>query len=93
GSLSKMAKERLSILRDNIDGFIIAEADLAMRGPGEILGTKQTGAISFKIADLQRDQTVLESITEQAQKLQLLPAHYIDRLITKWLGFHDYTKA
>lgn len=92
GALSKMAKERLRILRDNIDGFIIAEADLALRGPGEILGTRQTGAIAFKVADLQRDQDLLEKISAYADDLPL-PPHFIDRLIAKWLGFNDYAKA
>lgn len=93
GALSKMAQERLRILRDNIDGFIIAEADLAMRGPGEILGTRQTGAISFKVADLQRDQELLAAMTEQAENLLTMPPHHIERLIAKWLGCHDYAKA
>jgi len=92
GNLSRMAKERLQILRDNIDGFMIAEADLALRGPGEILGTRQTGAIAFKVADLQRDQDLLEMITAHAQNL-VMPPHHVDRLIAKWLGFHDYAKA
>lgn len=92
GALSKMAKERLRILRDNTDGFVIAEADLALRGPGEILGTKQTGAIAFKVADLQRDQDLLEKITSCADDLAF-PAHFIDRLIAKWLGFNDYAQA
>lgn len=92
GNLSRMAKERLKILRDNIDGFVIAEADLALRGPGEILGTRQTGAVTFKVADLQRDQDLLEKITEHAQSLTM-PAHHVDRLIAKWLGFYDYAKA
>jgi len=92
GNLSKMAQERLRILRDTTDGFIIAEADLALRGPGEILGTRQTGAVSFRVADLQRDQELLEKVTEHAEELPI-PSHHVDRLIAKWLGFYDYAKA
>ncbi|MGE3320116.1 MAG: ATP-dependent DNA helicase RecG, partial [Candidatus Berkiella sp.] len=92
GNLSKMAQERLRILRETTDGFVIAEADLALRGPGEILGTRQTGAVSFKVADLQRDEELLEKIAEHAPTLPI-PSHHVERLIAKWLGVHDYAKA
>jgi ATP-dependent DNA helicase RecG len=57
--LSKTAGERLNILRETSDGFLIAEKDLELRGPGEMMGTKQTGQLQFKIANLERDATLL----------------------------------
>jgi ATP-dependent DNA helicase RecG len=50
-----MARQRLDILRETNDGFVIAEKDLELRGPGELLGTRQTGLAGFRIADLMRD--------------------------------------
>ncbi|WP_258960321.1 helicase-related protein, partial [Klebsiella pneumoniae] len=54
--LTQTAKLRLQVLRDSNDGFVIAQKDLEIRGPGELLGTRQTGNAEFKVADLLRDQ-------------------------------------
>jgi len=83
--LSQNAKERLRVMRESNDGFIIAEKDLELRGPGEVLGTRQTGLVEFKIADLQRDQNWLPEIKKIAVEVvneDLL----VERLITRWIG-------
>ena len=83
--LSFTAKQRLQILRDSSDGFVIAEKDLAIRGPGEVLGTRQTGEMQFKIADLQRDTDLLEPVQQLAQ--QISADNQLSSTITRrWLG-------
>lgn len=64
--LSKVATQRLAILRDTHDGFVIAQKDLEIRGPGEVLGTRQTGVLRLRIADLQRDADMLDAVNEVA---------------------------
>ena len=66
--LSQQGRERLSVMRDTSDGFKIAERDLELRGPGEVLGTRQTGVMSFRIADLQRDADLMDDVQECAQR-------------------------
>jgi ATP-dependent DNA helicase RecG len=88
--LSETARARLSILRDTHDGFEIARRDLEMRGPGEVLGTRQTGEQAFHIADLVRDQKLLPQI-ERA--VALLMGKYPERvtpLIRRWLGLREH---
>ncbi|AGH80187.1 ATP-dependent DNA helicase RecG [Psychromonas sp. CNPT3] len=84
--LSNVAKKRLQILRRSNDGFYIAEQDLLIRGPGEVLGTKQTGVASFKIADLLRDQSLLPDVQRLAGLLLTQHPQYITPLTTRWLG-------
>jgi len=85
GKLSNIGKQRLGIMRDTNDGFLIAEKDLAIRGPGELLGTKQTGLLQLRIADLQRDQYLLSKISQASQiMIEKFPDH-IDPLINRWL--------
>lgn len=84
--LSHMAKERLSIMRESTDGFVIAQKDLELRGPGEVLGTKQTGLLQFRIADLQRDQHLLQQISEIAAELLNQSPDIADAIIQRWLG-------
>ncbi|HQQ62266.1 MAG TPA: ATP-dependent DNA helicase RecG, partial [Pseudomonadales bacterium] len=67
--LSRHARERLAILRDSDDGFVIAEKDLELRGPGELLGTRQTGDMVFRIADLARDAHWLPQVKQCAEIL------------------------
>jgi ATP-dependent DNA helicase RecG len=84
--LSGLAQQRLSILRDSTDGFLIAEKDLELRGPGQVLGTQQTGLMSFRIADLSRDAGMLDQVKENADiMLRDYPAH-VEPLIRRWLG-------
>ena len=84
--LSAMSRERLQVMRDTHDGFVIAEKDLALRGSGDILGTRQTGYRTFKIADVHRDQALLpwlKPVTQQLLAQQPQTAHAI---ATRWLG-------
>jgi len=84
--LSRQGRERLGVMRDTSDGFVIAEKDLQLRGPGEVLGTRQTGDMQFKIADLQRDEALLPEV--QAGAVQLLKEHpaLCPQIIERWLG-------
>ena len=84
--LGQLARERLQVMRETNDGFRIAEKDLELRGPGEVLGTRQTGQLSFRIADLARDAHLLPAV--QAVGEQLLQHHpgQAERLIERWVG-------
>jgi ATP-dependent DNA helicase RecG len=84
--LSQNARERLSALRDSNDGFEIARRDMELRGPGEVLGTRQTGEMKFHIADLLRDEALLAAV--EATAAQLLAGHpgHVVPLIRRWLG-------
>lgn len=83
--LSQNGQARLDILRQSNDGFEIAERDLELRGPGDILGTKQTGALSFKVADLQRDDYLLGKAHQLAEQMLTQHPHLADALIQRWL--------
>ena len=92
--LSKTAQKRLGVLRESNDGFIIAQRDLEIRGPGELLGTKQTGLADFKIADLVRDQRLIPEV----QRI----SHYIfsnfpdnaQAIIDRWMSNREqYSNA
>jgi ATP-dependent DNA helicase RecG len=85
-ALSKTAQARLSILRESNDGFVVAQRDLEIRGPGELLGTRQTGLVNLRIADFQRDQTLIPLVARSAD---ILLKKYPDRaapLVRRWLG-------
>lgn len=87
--LSQTAKKRLHVLRESQDGFYIAEQDIAIRGAGEILGTRQTGNIGFKIADLNQDQALLPLVQTLASDLfEHYPTH-AQKLAQDWLGQKD----
>ena len=86
GSLSQHAKMRLQTLRETNDGFIIAEKDLEIRGAGELLGTRQTGSISFKVADIIRDHYLLKEIEGCAHKVIAQTPQNIEPLIERWVG-------
>ncbi|KFC50496.1 ATP-dependent DNA helicase RecG [Halomonas sp. SUBG004] len=83
--LSKSSRERLGVMRETTDGFRIAEKDLEIRGPGEVLGTRQTGLAQMKIADLERDADQLERVTALAQALQG-NTEVTAVLVRRWLG-------
>ena len=83
--LSRQSRERLQVMRDSCDGFVIAEKDLELRGPGEVLGTRQTGTVQFRIADLERDKQLLPRVHKAAQHIQQHSPEIIDSLIKRWL--------
>lgn len=92
--LSQHAKLRLKTLRETNDGFVIAEKDLEIRGAGELLGTRQTGSITFKVADLVRDQHLLPLIEASASKLAVKTPQFIEPLIDRWIGSkEEYVNA
>lgn len=82
--LSHLARQRLAVLRDSHDGFVIAKKDLELRGPGEVLGVRQTGMVHLRIADIVRDQALLPKV--QAVANRLLHHSHIECLIKRWLG-------
>jgi ATP-dependent DNA helicase RecG len=84
--LSVGAKERLGILRETNDGFIIAEKDLALRGPGELLGVRQTGQVQFRIADLARDAELIDQVKLVADALVKESPEAVDPLVRRWLA-------
>lgn len=84
--LSYNGKARIAVMRDTQDGFKIAEKDLELRGPGEVLGTRQTGLAQMKIADLVRDQYLLDSVNQAAIVLIKQHPDHLDAIIQRWLG-------
>ena len=84
--LSQMAKQRLATMRETNDGFVIAEKDLELRGPGELLGTRQTGLADFRVADLSRDADLLPQVRELADRLLAESPQIADRIIERWVG-------
>jgi len=84
--LSGQAKERLSIMRKTNSGFEIARKDLQLRGPGEVLGTRQTGLVQFKIADIVRDEYLLDDVKTVAQKMINDSPETVSALIDRWVG-------
>lgn len=84
--LSRTAQQRLQVLRNSNDGFEIAEQDLAIRGPGEVLGTKQTGSLSFHIADLVRDKDLIPYTQKIGKELIESEPQKAQALINRWLA-------
>jgi ATP-dependent DNA helicase RecG len=84
--LSALARERLETMRQTADGFVIAEKDLALRGPGELLGTRQTGLAAFRVADLVRDGDLLPQVNAAADALLAAQPAQAERLIRRWVG-------
>ena len=92
--LSNLAKERLEIMRTTNDGFVIAEKDLELRGPGEVLGTRQAGIPDFRIANLKRDSYLLSKIQRIATQLIENNPKNVELLIKRWLGKkHEYSNV
>ena len=84
--LSEMARARLAALRDSNDGFVIAQRDLELRGPGELLGTRQTGLAQLRVADLVRDADLLPQVRAAAAKLESAHPAACTALIARWIG-------
>ncbi len=92
--LSMAAKERLQTLRETSDGFVIAERDLSLRGPGELLGAKQSGDAMLRFVDLQRDAWLIELAQQAAERLLAEHADLVERHLERWLGSRaEFLKA
>ncbi|WP_044469933.1 ATP-dependent DNA helicase RecG [Mannheimia massilioguelmaensis] len=92
--LGKISQKRLQVLRDSQDGFVISEKDLEIRGPGEVLGTKQTGIAEFKIANLMRDRKMIPSVQYYAKQLIIQYPELSELLIKRWLNNREiYSNA
>ncbi|MEE9333587.1 MAG: ATP-dependent DNA helicase RecG [Granulosicoccaceae bacterium] len=92
GPLSQTARQRISIMRETNDGFVIAQKDLDIRGAGEVLGTRQTGLAEFRIAELGRDSDLLDTVSEIGDRLLEAYPENVHGLIRRWIGDtkHDY---
>lgn len=84
--LSETGKQRLQVMRESTDGFYIAERDLQIRGPGQVLGTQQTGLMTFRIADISRDAGMLDDVKDACDVVMQQYPEIIDPLINRWLG-------
>jgi len=92
--LSMAAKERLKVLRENTDGFVIAEQDLLLRGPGELLGSKQSGEAMLRFVDLQRDAWLVSLVKDFAHDILNTSPQLAELHLQRWLGSRvDYLKA
>jgi ATP-dependent DNA helicase RecG len=92
--LSMAAKERLQTLRETSDGFVIAERDLSLRGPGELLGAKQSGDAMLRFVDLQRDAWLIELAQKAADRLLAEHTDLVERHLERWLGSRaEFLKA
>jgi ATP-dependent DNA helicase RecG len=83
--LSELSRQRLTVMRETNDGFKIAEEDLRIRGPGDVLGTRQTGDISFRIADVVRDAYLLDYVREVGTRIRQSRRAVIEPIIDRWL--------
>ena len=89
-----MAKQRLQVMRTTSDGFVIAEEDLKIRGPGELLGKRQTGAIEFRLSDLLRDAHLLSTVHSTADQILHHNPEIVTKIIIRWFANHqDYVKG
>ena len=92
--LGELAKNRLGVLRDTNDGFLVAQRDLELRGPGELLGTKQTGLPEYRVANLVRDAELMPAV-QKAAAILASEHHEAERaIVVRWLGdAHHYGKV
>jgi len=84
--ISALARRRLSAMRETTDGFELAQKDLELRGPGEILGTRQTGLMHLRIADLIRDADLAPMVGRIGRELLDQAPEAADQLIRRWIG-------
>ncbi|HEY5623803.1 MAG TPA: ATP-dependent DNA helicase RecG, partial [Gammaproteobacteria bacterium] len=92
--LTELARERLGVMRETSDGFRIAQKDLELRGPGEVLGTRQTGIMQLKVADLVRDSHLLPEVIRLSDELIRNYPERVQPLIDRWLaGQTHYAKV
>ena len=84
--LGEVSKQRLGVMRASNDGFHIAEQDLLIRGPGELLGSRQTGLQQLSVADLERDSHLLPQVKAMAEQLIKEHPQHVDAIISRWMG-------
>ena len=84
--LGQLAKSRLAVMRESNDGFYVAQRDLELRGPGELLGTRQTGLPQYRIADLMRDGELMPKVQAVAGTLQRSEPERAALIVRRWLG-------
>ena len=84
--LSQTARQRLKIIYENTDGFEIARHDLALRGPGEFVGSRQSGVPLLRYADLTEDEELVERARVVAETLLAHFPHHAERHLSRWLG-------
>jgi ATP-dependent DNA helicase RecG len=84
--LGRIAKERLGVLRDTNDGFVVAQRDLELRGPGELLGTRQTGLPDYRVANLVRDADLMPQVQVAAEELRRSSTGNAAAIVRRWLG-------
>jgi ATP-dependent DNA helicase RecG len=83
--MSRLARERINVMRETTDGFVIAEKDLELRGPGEVLGTRQTGLEELRVANLQRDADLLPLVVSISERLEAEFPERVAPLIRRWI--------
>ena len=88
--LSEASKQRLNVMRNSSDGFYIAEKDLELRGPGQVLGTQQTGDMTFRVADVTRDAHLLDPVKEASELILENHKEIVDPLVRRWLGKREH---
>jgi ATP-dependent DNA helicase RecG len=84
--LGRIAKSRLAVLRDTNDGFLVAQRDLELRGPGELLGTRQTGLPEYRVADLVRDAELMPKVQLAAETVQRKSPESAAAIMRRWLA-------
>jgi ATP-dependent DNA helicase RecG len=84
--LGSIAKQRLAVLRETNDGFVVAQRDLELRGPGELLGARQTGLPDYRVANLVRDAELMPQVQMVAESLQKRSAATAAAIVRRWLG-------
>ena len=84
--LTQLARSRLAVLRETNDGFLVAQRDLELRGPGELLGTRQTGLPQYRVADLLRDAALMPRVRSTADNLQRKRPEMADSIVRRWIG-------
>jgi ATP-dependent DNA helicase RecG len=83
--LTEIARERLGVLRETNDGFVVARRDLELRGPGELLGTRQTGLAQMRVADLMRDADLLPRVQQAAELMLAQDGTHVTPLLERWI--------
>jgi ATP-dependent DNA helicase RecG len=92
--LSDVAKERLKVMRETTDGFVVAQKDLELRGPGEVLGTRQTGAFALRVADLLDDADLLPAVIRISDAIERDAPEHVAPLVRRWIrAGSEYAKV